>query len=186
MIMGKNMLRFLVFLMLAASPALAESGKPAVKAPEALEAAAEPAGNRSSSGLPIPRFVSLASNEVRVRTGPSLRYPIRWIYRRDHLPVEVIQEFDTWRKVRDAEGDSGWVHQSMVSGERYALVKGEANLGVRKEAEPAGGVIAYLEPGVMAAVSACKGDWCRISSSGYDGWAERKFLWGIYDSEEFD
>ena len=61
---------------------------------------AEAVGQRGS-GLPLPRFVSLRSAEVNMRAGPSVRYPVEWVYRRAGLPVEVIAEFDTWRKVRD-------------------------------------------------------------------------------------
>ncbi len=141
---------------------------------------------KTSSGLPIPRFVSLSSEKVFVRTGPALRYPIKWVYQRVNLPVEVIQEFDTWRKIRDVDGDAGWVHQSLLSGDRTAVVKGEANLALRSEADSSAPVQAYLEPGVVAFTESCKGGWCAVASQGYKGWAERKFLWGIYDSEDFD
>jgi SH3-like domain-containing protein len=141
---------------------------------------------KTSSGLPIPRFVTLAAEKVFVRTGPALRYPIKWVYQRESLPVEIIQEFDTWRKIRDMDGDDGWVHQSLLSGDRTGIVKGEANLGIRKDAATDARVIAWLEPNVVAALEACHGAWCEIKADGYEGYVERKFLWGIYDSEDFD
>lgn len=141
---------------------------------------------KTSSGLPIPRFVSLSSEKVFIRTGPALRYPIKWVYQRVNMPVEVIQEFDTWRKIRDIDGDAGWVHQSLLSGDRTGVVKGEANLALRSGADDGAPVQAYLEPGVVGFIESCKGAWCRVASQGYKGWAERKFLWGIYDSEDFD
>lgn len=178
--MGKKITIFAVFLSLLAMPALAqEAATPA-------DQAAPAAQKSSSSGLPIPRFVSLASGKVFVRTGPALRYPIKWVYQREHLPVEIIQEFDTWRKIRDMDGDDGWIHQSLLSGDRYAITKGEVNVALQrapaKEARP----LAQLEPSVVARVNQCKFDWCQLTAEGYTGWAERKFLWGIYDSEDFD
>lgn len=153
------------------------------------EAAAPQAGpvvSRSSSGLPVPRFVTLAAEKVFVRTGPALRYPIKWVYQRQRLPVEVVQEFDAWRKIRDMDGDDGWVHSSLLSGDRSVIVKGEANLAVRRENDTDSRVLAYLEPNVVAAVIGCKAAWCELRADGYKGHAERKFLWGIYDSEDFD
>ncbi len=128
MIMGKKIAFFLVFMSLFVSPVLAQE---AADVPAASGTEAPKAGNISSSGLPIPRFVTLASEKVFVRTGPALRYPIKWVYQRSNLPVEIVQEFDTWRKIRDMDGDDGWVHQSLLSGDRYGIVKGEANLAVR-------------------------------------------------------
>ena len=175
--MGKKITFILAVLLLFAAPASAQApseGSLAVDTPL-----------KSSSGLPIPRFVTLATDKVFVRTGPALRYPIKWVLQKEHLPVEILQEFDTWRKIRDMEGDDGWVHQSMLSGNRSVIVKGEVNLAVRKDAVEQSRVIAYLEPHVIASVSGCRGAWCEVKAEGYEGFAERKFLWGVYDSEEF-
>ncbi|HEU4839271.1 MAG TPA: SH3 domain-containing protein [Micavibrio sp.] len=180
--MGKKIILIAAFLFLC-GPAFA--GAPA-KAPEPAQSGPVADTGKSSSGLPIPRFVSLAADKVFVRTGPALRYPIKWVYQRQNLPVEIIQEFDTWRKIRDMDGDDGWVHQSLLSGDRYAIVKGEINLAVRKEPGANSRISAFYEPDVVASLSGCEGEWCRVRSEGYEGWAERKFLWGIYDSEDFD
>ncbi len=176
--MGKKIVFLLLLTIFSALPALAQEGN-SVPIPYEI-------GEKTSSGLPIPRFVSLASDKVFVRTGPALRYPIKWVYKKDHLPVEIIQEFDTWRKIRDMDGDNGWVHQSLLSGDRMGIVKGEVNQPIRKEANEQSKMIAYLEPNVVAAIKACQGDWCEVAAEGYAGWLQRKFLWGIYDSEDFD
>ena len=89
---------------------------------EGRVAVAQTEDDFNNSGLTIPRFVSLRSNKVFVRTGPALRYPIKWIYTREGLPVEVVQEFDTWRKVRDKDGEEGWIHSSLLSGKRHAVI----------------------------------------------------------------
>lgn len=191
--MGKNLALFFAFFLLIPALSLAASPKTAPKAAPA-EATAEPAQNdlapdvegKTSSGLPIPRFVSLGSEKVFVRTGPALRYPIKWVYQREHMPVEIIQEFDTWRKIRDMDGDDGWVHQSLLSGARSGIVKGEAKLSVHKDPDANSSTIVYFEPNVVVSLDKCHGLWCKVSAQGYDGWAERKFLWGIYADEDFD
>jgi len=87
------------------------------------------------SDLPVPRFVSLRYDEVRLRAGPNVSHPIEWIIRRRHLPVEIVAEFELWRRIRDPQGAEGWVHQSQLSGRRYALVAGETRT-LRRRPEP--------------------------------------------------
>lgn len=176
---------FAIFPVLSYAAGPADGGKGA-SAPPSEGTLAVNTDKQTSSGLPIPRFVSLSGDKVFIRTGPALKYPIKWVYQRPHMPIEIIGEFDTWRKVRDIDGDDGWVHTSLLSGNRSGIVKGEANLSVRKAPEDGASVIAYLEPGVVVGIEACKGAWCEIDAQGYSGFAERKFLWGIYDSEDFD
>lgn len=141
------------------------------------------------TGLPIPRFVSLRSDKVYVRSGPALRYPIKWIYKREHMPVEIVQEFENWRKVRGIEGEEGWIHQSLLSGERTVMIKtGEADqlIPMREGFNVGARMIAKAEPMVVADLDKCSGDWCRIEADGYRGWVERNFLWGIYEDEELN
>ncbi len=189
--MGKKIILLAAFVASLSFAAYAQEPPAATKAPSegtlALDnAPIGGAAGKSSSGLPIPRFVSLASNKVFVRTGPALRYPIKWVYQREHLPVEIVQEFDTWRKIRDMDGDDGWIHQSLLSGDRYGIVKGEANLPLRKAPVGEARILALLEQNVVASINQCNGAWCQVMAEGYTGWTERKFLWGIYDSEDFD
>ncbi len=178
--MGKKIAIFLAFFVLLTPCAFAQ------EAAEPAASAAVPAEGRSTSGLPIPRFVSLASEQVFVRTGPALRYPIKWVYKKQGLPVEIIQEFDTWRKIRDIDGDTGWVHQSLLSGERAVIVQGEVNLPLHRDAREDSTITAYFEPNVVARADACMKEWCRLENQGFKGWAQRKFLWGIYAQEDFD
>ncbi|QEX25318.1 hypothetical protein FRZ61_52650 [Hypericibacter adhaerens] len=142
------------------------------------------AAGSNPSGLPIPRFVSLRSNEVNLRTGPGLTYPIDWIYKRDGMPVEVIEEFDTWRKIRDWQGTEGWVHQSMLDGKRDFLITGEQRmmrLAPEMDARPA----ARLQPGVIGQLLSCEQEWCRADVQGYRGWLKREWFWGAYPNETF-
>jgi SH3-like domain-containing protein len=140
----------------------------------------------NTSGLDIPRFVSLKSDKVYVRAGPGLRYPIKWIYKKDSLPIEVVQEFDTWRKIRDIEGDEGWVHQTLLSGKRTALVIEEKGSVLLRKPQTDGTPVAILEPKVIVVLEECSGAWCLAASGGFKGWIERKSLWGVYPEEELE
>lgn len=134
--------------------------------------------------LPVPRFVTLAADEVNLRTGPGLRYPVRWIIRKEELPVEVIREFDIWRQIKDIDGDEGWVHKSMLSGQRGAIIKGSLQT-VRKEPNDGARPVVKLEPGAIVALETCEKNWCEVSAGGYKGWVKRENIWGVYPNEEF-
>ncbi len=138
------------------------------------------AGN---SGLPIPRFVSLKSDEVNVRTGPGTRYPISWVYRREGMPVEVIEEFDMWRKINDSEGTSGWVHKTMLDGKRNVIIKGKKSQIVRKDHEKEAKPLLKVEPTVVCKLVECTRSWCRIHINGHKGWIEKTGIWGVYPDE---
>ena len=145
------------------------------------------------SGLPVPRFVSLKSDRVNLRNGPGTDYPTGWVYRRAGLPVEVIKEFETWRQVRDSEGATGWVLQSLLSGRRTALVlPWERKSGSPPPLVPImasdserSGVVAKIEAGVIADLHSCDGRWCRVTVDQYSGYVEQLKLWGVYQGETF-
>lgn len=139
----------------------------------------------AQTGLPIPRFVSLNGGQVNVRTGPGFSYPLVWIYQRRGLPVEIVQEFDVWRKVRDIDGSEGWVHSSLLSGRRTGLVVG-ARRPLRVNPERSSGAFAILDPGIVGRLDSCAGDWCRMTVDRYSGWLTRDELWGVYPNETFD
>jgi SH3-like domain-containing protein len=139
----------------------------------------------AETGRPVPRFVSLRSGDVNVRTGPGLRYPVDWVFRRRHLPVEVIAEWDTWRKVRDWEGAVGWVHQSTLSSHRYAIVMAPAGQLRQLKREPtlSAAAVAEAESMVLGQVLECQPQWCRLDVEGHRGWLPRTDLWGLYPNE---
>ena len=156
----------------------------------AAVAAAPSAGvTLGKSGLPIPRFVSLKAGRVNVRVGPGEDYKVSWVFTKPALPVEVIQEFDTWRRIRDSDGSVGWVFHSLLSGKRTAVVapwaKGEPR-PIHSAASADSAVTAYLQPGVMAAIDRCSSGWCRLSGDNFSGWIEQDQLWGVYPDEEID
>ncbi|MGD9738851.1 MAG: SH3 domain-containing protein [Bauldia sp.] len=140
------------------------------------------------TGLPIPRFVTLGAGEVNVRTGPGGDYPVLWTFVRQGYPVEVTQEFDNWRRVRDSNGDEGWVLGALLSSRRYGVVRAtDDGAPVPAYSSPAAtaGVAAQLQPGVMAEIVECRQGWCRLTDSRFTGWVEQGRLWGVYPDETF-
>jgi len=136
-----------------------------------------------ATGLPVPRWVSVKSGRVNVRRGPSLDQDVMWIYVRPGLPLEVIEEYDTWRKVRDLDGSIGWVKSAMLDGRRTVVVKGNVNALIMSQPKTDSRVVAYAEPGVYARLESCEGAWCAISARGYDGYVARDQLAGVYPHE---
>lgn len=136
------------------------------------------------TGLPLPRFASFRSSEVNLRAGPGVRYPVEWVYKRQDLPVEVIAEFDTWRKIRDWQGGQGWVHQSMLSAKRTIIVSGKVRT-LRAKPDAGAGAVAQLEANVVAKLMECPeaSHWCRVQVEKYDGWLRRAEFWGVYAEE---
>lgn len=136
------------------------------------------------SALPIPRFVSLRTDPINLRTGPGVRYPVDWVYVRRRLPVEVIAEFDTWRQIRDPDGAEGWVHQTMLSGRRTAVVKA-ASAALRREGSDTAAELVRVEKGVIVAVQRCpaSSEYCRVEAGGIQGWLRRDQVWGVYPTE---
>jgi SH3-like domain-containing protein len=140
----------------------------------------------SVSGLPIPRFVSLKPSDTPMREGPSKDHRIRWVFKREGMPVEIIAEFENWRRVRDSEGDDGWVYHARLSGRRTAQISPKLkaeNVTLHARDSESSAVVARLQPGVIGAVEQCTGRWCRITGEGFDGWTQQDRLWGVYPGE---
>lgn len=147
-----------------------------------LLAAALPEARAQRSELPLPRFVSLRSDEVNLRAGPNSSHPIEWVLRRRHLPVEIVAEFQVWRRIRDPQGTEGWVHQNLLSGRRYAIVTGETRT-LRRRPEADATPVARAEAGVVGELIECQGLWCRMDAGGFRGWLRRTEIWGVYPNE---
>ncbi len=135
----------------------------------------------SLHNLPVPRWAALASPEANLRTGPGKRYPIDWVLRKKNLPVEIIQEFEHWRRVKEPDGADGWIHKSMLTGMRHAMVKKQATLFAQPGSDTR--VVATMQKGVIASVAQCHKKWCQLSVENFDGWTEKKALWGVYPDE---
>lgn len=157
----------------------------AAKTPPAAQTPAEPRERGSDSGLMLPRFASLASDKINVRAGPGLRYPVSWTYVRRGMPVEVVAEFDYWRKVRDADGSEGWIHRGMLSPRRVALVQGAVR-DVRADPDPVAPVVARAEPGVRVRLLKCRDEWCEVEVQNLRGYLPRAEMWGVYPDEKIE
>jgi SH3-like domain-containing protein len=154
------------------------------------QAAAQGQAAGSASGLPVPRFVSLKSDKVNMHIGPAKTYEVKWLYQRAGLPVEITAEFETWRRIRDADGTEGWVYHSLLSGRRTGMVTAkDADQLVTLHDKPdmQSAVTARLERGVIATVKRCTGEgWCYLAGRGFEGFVQQTRLWGVYPNEKVD
>lgn len=135
-----------------------------------------------TTGLPLPRFVSIRAEEVNVRTGPGERYPVRWILKRKFMPVEIVAEYETWRKIRDWQGTEGWVHQALLWGRRSAVVH-PAEAVLRADPSPVARPVARLAAGVIGQIDNCAEKWCHFTIGKNEGWIGKDYIWGIYANE---
>jgi SH3-like domain-containing protein len=156
----------------------------------ALAAGGVRAGSDSTtSGLPVPRFVTLKVDRVNVRGGPDKDHDVTFIYTRVGWPVEITAEFENWRRIRDSDGTEGWVYHSLLSGKRMAAVqlKSKTDLApIYANPDAKSAVTAQLQVGVLGTVKRCTGKWCQIAGDGFDGWIEQNELWGVYPDEKVE
>jgi len=146
--------------------------------PAAVQAVEGPAATEGSvTGLPLPRFVSIKAGKANLRAGPGQKYPVRWIYLRRNLPVQIVGEHENWREIRDPWGEEGWLHSSLLSGRRTAVVRGDL-VALRDGSDEAAPVLMYLERRVIVTVEACRAFWCRISVDGRAGWLPADAVYG--------
>jgi SH3-like domain-containing protein len=169
-----------------AAPHVSPAPAPAPAAPTAPPTPATPAEppKGSNTGLPLPRFASLKTDEVNLRTGPGLRYPIDWVYKRRDLPVEIEREFEVWRLISDSDGVKGWVHQATLTGRRSFVVIGAERM-MRSSGSDTASAVAELKPGVVGRLRACDANapWCQVQVGDYRGWLKRDAFWGAYPGE---
>ncbi len=149
-----------------------------------LGAAHALAAEDDANGLKLPRFVSLDADKVNLRTGPGQRYPIDWVLTRRDMPVEIIAQFENWRRIREWDGTTGWVQQNLLTGKRHAVVaKGEIR-PIHRNPDPTSGLVARAEPGVIGRLTECRAAWCKIETQSISGWMRRADLWGVYADEK--
>ena len=122
-------------------------------------------------------FLSLRNNEVNLRQGPSFEYPIKFLYKKKYLPVEILDKSATWRKIKDFQNNSGWIHISQLSKQKSAI-NIKKNSILYKNPTIFSKPIAKLENGRLMIIKKCKIKWCKITSGKYSGWIEKKYLWG--------
>ncbi|WP_174802208.1 SH3 domain-containing protein [Martelella limonii] len=150
---------------------------------------------RGASGGPLPRFAMIKPDRARMRVGPGFNYATTWIYKRPGLPVEIIEEYSVWRQIRDADGTEGWMHVSVLSSQRNAMVapwlrnsteNSENMIPMKANANDSARDVASIEPGVIVRLEECDGTWCELEAKGVKGFMHQKDLWGVYPNEVFN
>ena len=138
----------------------------------------------------MPRYVSLKSDHVNVRAGPTKDNDVAWIYTRSGLPVEITAEFENWRRVRDSEGvrrlGLSFAAVRPPHRRRHHEEQGRAGVALRPRPIRTSAVAARLQAGVVAQVKKCANGWCRVIGNGFDGWIEQQRLWGVYADEKVE
>ena len=140
----------------------------------------------SETGFKIPRFVSLKSNDVNLRIGSGLNYPLVLNYKKKHLPVEIIDEYDSWRQIVDIDGNTGWIHKNLLKGDRFGIIYKTNDTGIKIFNKPNGLDIASIGDRNIVSIEVCLNSWCKIKFDKIKGWIQKKNLWGVYEKEEFN
>jgi SH3-like domain-containing protein len=133
----------------------------------------------SAAADPAPQFVSLASNEVWGRRGPSMQHPIDWTYTQRGLPLKVLGVSGEWRRVRDPEGTETWIHARMLSSAPTFYVRAASGRGAPLKTRPKAGArtLAFLKEGIVGQIEACEGDWRKVRINHQAGWTKADALW---------
>ena len=140
----------------------------------------------SSTGYKIPRFVSIKSDEANLRIGSSKNYPIILQYKIKDMPVEIIDEYENWRKVIDIKDNTGWIHKSLIHGKKTGIISSSQKGIIHIYNKSDGNIIGEINQGIIVKVTSCKVNWCLISYNNFKGWIEKKFVWGVKENEQFN
>ena len=144
------------------------------------------AAKGSVTGLDIPRFVSLKSNDANLRVGPSINYPIKIKYVQKNLPVKIIDEFDVWRKIIDYENNIGWLHKSLIKGDRFVLTGVRIEDSVNIYNRPKGKLIGIVKKNNILSLKSCLANWCYVNDNKIHGWLTKDSIWGVYKKEIYN
>ena len=136
------------------------------------------------TGFPLPRYVSIKANEANARRGPSRSHRVDWVFQRRNMPVMVVAEHGQWRRIIDRDGAGGWVHHTLLSGVRTAIVDMDG-LPILARPERGGTVRAQAQRDVIGALRRCRNGWCEIEAGGIRGWVDASGLWGVDPGEDF-
>ena len=137
------------------------------------------------TGLEIPRYVSLKSNDANIRVGPSKNYPIVIKYVNKNFPLKVIEEYGEWRKIEDHINNIGWVHKSLISGDRSGVIISNDNESISILNTVGGKIIGKIGRGNIVSLNKCKIDWCFVLFNNHKGWISKNNLWGVEEKEIF-
>jgi len=126
------------------------------------------------------KFASIKFNEVNVHTGPAGDTPVDWVFIKKGEPVEVVAEYDQWRKIRDIKGEGGWIRATALSlKKRSVIITSENVVPLLAKPKNYDKVVAKVEPQYRCELRKCEDDSCQVSCNSYKGWINKKYLWGI-------
>lgn len=142
----------------------------------------------NENSAPLPRMVSLRSDKAYARSGPGKKYPIEWVYQQKGAPVEVINEYDAWREIKDWEGSVSWIHTTVITGKRFAKVITPGENNIYNDDNYTSKIIAKVEDGVVGEIKKCvkTSEFCLIKFDTIEGWIPKKTLFGVYENENID
>ena len=135
------------------------------------------------TGLEIPRYVSLKSDDANIRVGPSKNYPIAIKYIKKDYPLKILEEYEDWRKVEDFIKNNGWIHKSLISGIRTGIVLSKEDKNIELLNTLNGNIIGEIGKGNIIYLKKCKIDWCLVSTENFKGWMDKKYIWGVKEKE---
>ena len=124
-------------------------------------------------------FLTLRYNNVNLRQGPSKDYPIKIFYKKKYLPVLIQEISNNFRKIKDHENNSGWIHVSQLSKKKAALTLDD-DVIIFKNSTIFSKPLAIIKKGRLCLIHKCKDDWCKIKVDKYLGWVKKKSLWGNF------
>jgi SH3-like domain-containing protein len=139
--------------------------------------------DKEDAAMTLPRFGTLRFDAVNLRRGPGARYLIDWVYRQAGLPVEALERFDHWLKIKDYEGTEGWVHKSQLRWQRRGIMLGTAPQPLYAEPQLQSKIAAQLMPRVMFDIKECSAGWCAVKSDNFSGFLQQKTFFGSYAGE---
>ena len=125
-------------------------------------------------------FLTLRNDKVNLRQGPSFEYPIKLFYKKKFLPILIQEKFENFRKIRDHENNSGWIHISQLSKKKAAIVIND-DVNIYSNNTIYSKPIAVSKTGKLLIIKKCKENWCKISNGDLKGWVKKKHLWGRID-----
>ena len=138
------------------------------------------------TGLELPRYVSLKSNDANIRVGPSKNYPIIIKYIIKNYPLKIIEEYKDWRKIQDFQNNIGWIHRSLIKSERHGIIVSDKKDNVTIFNTEGGKIIGEITLGSIIYLNKCKKKWCLLSKDNHSGWIKKKYIWGVKENEEFN
>jgi SH3-like domain-containing protein len=131
----------------------------------------------------VPYWASIATGDALMRTGPERTYPATWRYRRRDLPVQVLQVYGNWRRIREQDGTEGWMLATLLSAQRTAIVTGDGPAEMHADPDAGSGLAWRVEPGVVGRISHCADGWCLFDAAGRKGYVRTDRIWGVDPGE---